>query len=135
MMLDEAIAKLDACIDEIDIWPGSDSPDIPRLRAAVRDAMLAAARMAYEVSPVEAIMEIDRLLPEGSGGGRRIMAYLKEIVYKCGCGKRQAVALYSFRNEEEGRFCRACGRRALAHRQQIEKEDTAIAQGSEERPT
>jgi len=41
-MLDEAIAKLDACIDEIDIWPGSDSPDIPRLRAAVRDVALAA---------------------------------------------------------------------------------------------
>ena len=50
------------------------------------------------------------------------MAYLKEIIYKCGCGKRQAVALYSFRNEEEGRFCRTCGKRALARQQEIERE-------------
>ena len=69
-MLDKAIAKLDDCIAEVDIWPGSDSPDIRRLRAAVRDVALAAARMAYEVSPVEAIMEIERLF--GSEGGEDV---------------------------------------------------------------
>jgi len=38
--------------------------------AAVRDVALAAARMAYEVSPVEAIMEIERLF--GSEGGEDV---------------------------------------------------------------
>jgi hypothetical protein len=48
------------------------------------------------------------------------MAYLKELTHRCSCGKQALVALYSFRNEEEGRFCRACGNRALERQRQRE---------------
>ena len=40
------------------------------LDAVAKDVALAAARMAYEVSPVEAIMEIERLF--GSEGGEDV---------------------------------------------------------------
>ena len=50
------------------------------------------------------------------------MAYLKELVQQCRCGKRAVVALYSWRNEEEGRFCRKCGKTALVRRQEIERQ-------------
>ena len=52
---------------------------------------------------------------------RREMAYLKELTSRCSCGKQALVALYSFRNEEQGRFCRVCGNRALARQRQREK--------------